>query len=67
MFIDPEADWSGEQRNDPGDGNAYVLRSVSADPMGGIDLSGIYVEVNDIMGGHHRFIPLADWLAWDKS
>jgi hypothetical protein len=64
MDIDYEGDWAGEQRTDPSDGNSFVLRAVNAE--GGIDLSGIYVEVNDIMGGHHLHVPLAEWLAWEK-
>lgn len=62
-MIDPEKDWAGETRNDPEDGNAYVLRSVNAEDR--IELSGVYVEINDVMGGHHRYLSLSDWLAWE--
>ena len=61
MDIDYENDWAGETRTDPSDGNTYVLRAIS----GGHE-EGYAVRINDIMGGHDRWLALFDWLSWDK-
>ena len=60
-MIDPEKDWAGECRTDPEDGNSYVLRGVNAEDR--IDLSGVSVEINDIMGGHRMKLHLTEWMS----
>jgi hypothetical protein len=51
----------GEVRNDPEDGNAYVLRSVY---RGG---DQIFVNINDLFGGHTCSIPIDEWLEWERE
>jgi hypothetical protein len=48
-----------ENRNDPQDGNTYVLRSVAVNHM-----NDPLVTITDIMGGHERTLKLIDWLKW---
>jgi hypothetical protein len=62
MEIDYENDWSGEQRIDPDDGNAYVLRSIMQ--IEGED--GPRIVVNDIFGGHSRIMYVSKWLTWER-
>lgn len=63
--IDYKNDWAGEARTDPYDGNTYVLRGVSgsADACGTM---GYAVYINDIMGGHSRYLALYEWINWEK-
>jgi hypothetical protein len=63
--VDYEADWTGECRIDPEDGNAYVLRSVGFAVPHQIDHYG--VVINDILGGHTRTVALSEWIQWVKS
>lgn len=62
--LDYENDWAGEARTDPSDGNTYVLRAVSGTEEGGT--MGYSVHINDIMGGHSRWLALFDWISWEK-
>jgi hypothetical protein len=62
MFeFDYQRDWLGEVRNDPEDGNAYVLRSVYRDN------DQIFVNINDLFGGHTCSIPIDEWLEWERE
>lgn len=60
--INYAADWAGEQRNDPVDGNTYVLRYVSHDLR-----EGYKVHVNDIFGGHTNAVSLDEWVTWEMA
>jgi hypothetical protein len=55
-------DWVGECRIDPSDGNAYVLRGISGEMMDGA--WGYSVRVNDIFGGHERYVAAFEWVSW---
>lgn len=52
----------GEQRIDPTDGNAYVLRGLWVD-IGGVS----QVRINDIHGGHSCVVDVRDWTNWRKA
>lgn len=59
--IDYANDWAGEQRKDPVGGNAMVLREIS-----GSHETGYSMRINDIFGGHDRWLALFEWLSWEK-
>jgi hypothetical protein len=59
MEIDYEGDWAGEQRTDPSDGNAFVLREIAPNGF------GFSVRINDIMGGHSRWLSASEWCTWE--
>jgi hypothetical protein len=54
--------WAGECRNDPEDGNAYVLRAIETRVP---DM--FYVRINDIFGGHSRLVPVDQWVTWEQT
>jgi len=65
-ILDPERDWAGEVRNDPEDGNAYVLRSIEL-AVPHLPERGYFVRINDIMGGHSRRVDADEWIKWEVA
>jgi hypothetical protein len=61
--LDYANDWSGEARIDPDDGNAYVLRTIEP-RIRHLPERGFVVMINDIMGGHVRYIDADVWVTW---
>lgn len=59
------ADWTGEQRTDPSDGNAYVLRQIEL-TVPNMPERGHQVQINDIMGGHSRWLDIDEWCRWER-
>jgi len=59
--FDYENDWAGEIRNDPKDGNTYVLRGIEDQMIG-----GPVVIINDVFGGHSRYLDVFEWVKWSK-
>jgi hypothetical protein len=64
--IDYERDWAGECRLSPGDGNGFLLRALSGEQ----NMDGtwtFHVKINDIMGGHERWLPASEWVKWEEA
>lgn len=64
--IDYAEDWAGEQRTDPSDGNAYVLRAITT-AVPHLPERGFLLGVNDIMGGHKRWVDADEWVTWEHA
>lgn len=63
--INYENDWAGEARTDPLDGNTYVLRGIEPE-VPNLPERGFKVLINDILGGHSRYIDADIWVTWEK-
>jgi hypothetical protein len=46
-------------RNDPKDGNTYIITHY--------DWRTHYLTVTDIMGGHQQEVPFKDWIKWEYA